>query len=36
MKDDKNIWNTTYTDVLNLAIEAKKDNDYAYQIMKMK
>jgi len=34
MKDDNNIWNTTYTDVLNLAIEAKKDNDYAYSIDK--
>ena len=28
MKNANNIWNTTYTDVLNLAIEAKKDNDY--------
>ena len=32
MKDDKNIWNTSYKEVLNLAIQAKKDNDYAYQI----
>ena len=32
MKNENNIWNTTYTDVLNLAIEAKKDNDHFYQI----
>jgi len=34
MKDDNNIWNTTYKDVLNLAIESKKDNDYSYRIDK--
>ena len=32
MKDDNNIWDTSYIDVLNLAIQANKENDYAYQI----
>lgn len=32
MKSKKNIWNSSYLDVLNLAIKAKKNNDFAHDI----
>ena len=32
MKSKKNIWNASYLDVLNIAIQSKKNNDFAHNI----